>query len=54
LIVYFTLALTHGLMVLALWRLLFRSELDLDATDAQRPRRPWARDADAGEEQPGA
>ena len=26
----FTLALTHGLIVLALWRLLFRPELDVE------------------------
>lgn len=26
----FTLALTHGLIVLALWRLLFRDELDAE------------------------
>ena len=40
----FTLALTHGLIVLALWRLLFRPELD--AEDApEEPRRPWIKDA---------
>jgi hypothetical protein len=40
----FTLALTHGLIVLALWRLLFRPELD--AEDApEGPRRPWLKDA---------
>lgn len=39
----FTLALTHGLIALALWRLLFRD--DLDAEDApEGPRRPWVKD----------
>jgi hypothetical protein len=31
LIDYFTLALTHGLIGVALWRLIFRPELDGDA-----------------------
>ena len=34
-----TLALTHGLIALALWRMLFRPELD--AEDAPEPHRPW-------------
>lgn len=29
----FSLALTHGLMLLAAWRLLFRADLDQDASD---------------------
>ena len=37
-----TLALTHGLMALALWRMLGRADLDADAPDA-RPRCPWQR-----------
>jgi len=36
-----TLALTHGLMAIALWRLLSRPELDEE--DSPEPRRPWAR-----------
>ncbi len=36
-----TLALTHGLMAVALWRLLWRDDLDRDAEDAPAPRRPW-------------
>ena len=39
----FTLALTHGLIVLALWRLLFRP--DLDADEAEPARRPWRKPA---------
>ena len=27
---YFTLALTHGLLALALWRMLFRDDLDAE------------------------
>jgi hypothetical protein len=46
-----TLALTHGLMAVALWRLLWRDDLDRDAGDASAPRRPWLRPAaDAGDE----
>ena len=40
----FTLALTHGLIVLALWRLMFRPELDVEDAPAV-PRRPWLKDA---------
>ena len=47
----FTLALTHGLIALALWRMLFRADLDLDEGKAP------ARQSAAGgteEGQPGA
>ncbi|HYD24902.1 MAG TPA: hypothetical protein VEB68_08890 [Croceibacterium sp.] len=50
---YFTLALTHGLIAAALWRLLFRPDLDADeAAVSAPPARPWARDGtgEAGEE----
>ena len=36
---YFTLALTHGLMAIALWRLLARPDLDVE--EAAEPLRPW-------------
>jgi hypothetical protein len=39
---YFTLALTHGLIALALWRLMLRADLDSDTPDDRR--RPWKRD----------
>ncbi len=39
----FTLALTHGLILLALWRLLFRDELDVEDAPAAA-RRPWLKD----------
>ena len=38
----FSLALTHGLLVLALWRLLPRDELDAEAS-GPAPRRPWVK-----------
>ena len=38
-----TLALTHGLIVLALWRLTFRDELDVEAAPEGRGK-PWLRD----------
>ena len=31
---YFALALTHGLLVLACWRILLRGELDVEPTEA--------------------
>lgn len=34
---YFTLALTHGLILIALWRLLFRAELDSEEQEPVRP-----------------
>jgi hypothetical protein len=41
----FSLALTHGLLLLAAWRLLWRPDLDDDAAAAPQPaaakRRPW-------------
>ncbi|MFC4254051.1 hypothetical protein GRI97_01360 [Altererythrobacter xixiisoli] len=48
---YFTLALTHGLMLIAIWRLAFRADLDADdGTDSPRAK-PWmrGRPASAGE-----
>ena len=46
----FTLALTHGLIVLALSRLLQRDELDVEDA-ATAPRRPWVKDT--AEAEPG-
>jgi hypothetical protein len=46
----FTLALTHGLIVLALWRLLFRPELDAEDPSARPPSTssgPWRKDEKA-------
>ena len=40
---YFAIALTHGLIALAAWRLLARPDLDDDAlsADAQSKAKPW-------------
>ena len=46
----FTLALTHGLIVLALWRLLFRPELDVEDAPAGQ-RKPWLKEAPNGAEE---
>ncbi len=52
----FTLALTHGLLLLALGRLLFRADLDADDAGPPAPRRPWHTRTDkaAAEEPSGA
>jgi hypothetical protein len=39
----FSLGLTHGLMLLAAWRLLTRRDLDEDRADAAAPRPRWGR-----------
>ncbi len=36
-----TLALTHGLMAVALWRLLARDDLGRDGGEAKTAQRPW-------------
>ena len=45
-----TLALTHGLIALALWRMLFRTELDVEDAAANAPRRPWTKQGDKSTE----
>jgi hypothetical protein len=40
---YATLALTHGLIALALWRLLFRADLDSDGAEPRAPQSRWRR-----------
>jgi hypothetical protein len=42
-----TLALTHGLMAIALWRLLWRDDLDRDPADLVARPRPWRREPPA-------
>jgi hypothetical protein len=39
----FSLAVTHGLMAIALWRLLARDDLGHDPGEAPEPWRPWLR-----------
>lgn len=45
-----TLALTHGLMAIALWRLLWRDDLDRDGDDELASKRPWLREQAGGGE----
>lgn len=47
---YFTLALTHGLIAVALWRLLFRQELDQDGAPPRRGQSRWLRRGEAKRE----
>ena len=47
-----SLALTHGLIALALWRMLFRADLDLDEGAADAARKPWRKPAQAADEGP--
>jgi hypothetical protein len=42
---YFAIALTHGLILLACWRLLFRADLDADGARQAEPMRPWLKDS---------
>jgi hypothetical protein len=39
----FSLALTHGLLMLVAWRLLFRADLDEDAAPGAEPAAPKSR-----------
>jgi hypothetical protein len=41
----FALALSHGLLMLAAWRLLFRPDLQDDEAPAQPPKPDWRRPA---------
>jgi hypothetical protein len=43
-----SLAVTHGLMAIALWRLLSRDDLGHDPGEAPVPWRPWLRAPPAG------
>ncbi len=49
----FTILLSHGLILLAAWKLLFRDDLDHEDAAIIEASRPWLKDrapADAGEE----
>ena len=48
LIDYFSIALTHGLILVAAWRLLFRSELDDEHAAQAKPDRPWLKNPEEG------
>ena len=44
-----TLALTHGLMALAAWRLLARRDLDEEEGASRAETRPWLKGRDSGD-----
>lgn len=53
----FSILLTHGLILMVGWRLLFREDLDYDDPADGKPRHAWQRDAqtaapDVSEEAP--
>ncbi|WP_199698811.1 hypothetical protein [Aurantiacibacter zhengii] len=43
---YFSIALTHGLILLACWRLLFRDDLDRQGGASRPAEKPWLKQAD--------
>jgi len=54
LIDYFSIALTHGLILLACWRLLMRDDLDVEGAQNRPDRRPWLRQQEQQEHGPDA
>lgn len=44
----FSILLTHGLILLVCWRLMWRDDLDADEADQEPSRRPWLRDERQG------
>ena len=44
-----TLALTHGLMALAAWRLLARRDLDKEEGASRAETRPWLKGRESGD-----
>jgi hypothetical protein len=51
LIDYFAIGLTHGLLTLAIWRLLQRADLDDDGNGGAKPVKPWLKGRKAAREQ---
>jgi len=47
LIDYFSIALTHGLILLACWRLLAREDIDREGAAQEKPKRPWLKQESA-------
>lgn len=45
---YFAIALTHGLLALAAWRLLWRDDLDRENGGDAKPRKPWLKGRQTG------
>lgn len=42
----FSILLTHGLILVAAWRLLFRDDLDTDSPQEEKAARPWLKNRD--------
>ena len=40
----FAILLSHGLILVVAWRLLFREDLDTEMPEADKPARPWLKD----------
>ena len=45
---YLTIVLTHGLMAVALWRLLWRDDLDREGSAGPAQWRPWVKRDNGG------
>jgi hypothetical protein len=52
LIDYFAIGLTHGLLALAIWRLLSRADLDSDGTTEPKSTKPWLKGRKQAQKQP--
>lgn len=50
----FTIILSHGLILLAGWRLLFRDDLDAEDAASAKPARPWLKNQAKVEQAKGA
>lgn len=46
---HFAIALTHGLLALAAWRLLWRDDLDNEAQGTTKRPKPWLKERSAAE-----
>jgi hypothetical protein len=50
LIDYFSIALTHGLILLACWRLLMRDDLDEEGAEPRPDPRPWLKQQEGADD----
>ena len=46
---YFAIALTHGLLALAVWHLLWRDDLDHETDGDTKRHKPWQREPNGAE-----
>ncbi len=49
---YFAIALTHGLILLACWRLLSREDLDVEGGSSAAAKKPWLKDRAPADSEP--